>query len=106
MCGIAGIVSLEGKPVFEREVRDMCSAITHRGPDDEGYYFGTGVGLGMRRLSIIDLASGRQPIRNEDGSVWVVFNGEIYNFRELRRDLEGRGHVFSTNTDTETIVHL
>jgi len=106
MCGIAGIVSLEGKPVFEREVRDMCAAITHRGPDDEGYYFGTGVGLGMRRLSIIDLASGRQPIRNEDGSVWVVFNGEIYNFRELRRDLEGRGHVFSTNTDTETIVHL
>jgi len=106
MCGIAGIVSLEGKPVFERELRDMCGAIAHRGPDDEGYYFGTGVGLGMRRLSIIDLASGRQPIRNEDGSVWVVFNGEIYNFRELRRELEGRGHLFSTHTDTETIVHL
>jgi len=106
MCGIAGIVSLEGKPVFERELRDMCSAIAHRGPDDEGYYFETGVGLGMRRLSIIDLASGRQPIGNEDGSVWVVFNGEIYNFRELRRELEGRGHVFSTHTDTETIVHL
>jgi asparagine synthase (glutamine-hydrolysing) len=106
MCGIAGIVSLEGKPVFERELRAMCGAIAHRGPDDEGYYFGTGVGLGMRRLSIIDLASGRQPIRNEDGSVWVVFNGEIYNFRELRRELEGRGHVFSTHTDTETIVHL
>jgi len=106
MCGIAGIVSLEGKPVFERELRDMCSAIAHRGPDDEGYYFETGVGLGMRRLSIIDLASGRQPIRNEDGSVWVVFNGEIYNFRELRRELEGRGHVFATHTDTETIVHL
>ncbi|HXJ44256.1 MAG TPA: asparagine synthase (glutamine-hydrolyzing), partial [Bryobacteraceae bacterium] len=106
MCGIAGIVSLDGKPVFERELRDMCSAITHRGPDDEGYYLGVGAGLGMRRLSIIDLASGRQPIQNEDGSVWVVFNGEIYNFRELRRDLEGRGHVFATNTDTETIVHL
>src|SRR6266851_4538587 len=106
MCGIAGIVSLEGKPVFERELRDMCSAISHRGPDDEGYYIETGVGLGMRRLSIIDLDSGRQPIRNEDGSVWVVFNGEIYNFRELRRELEGCGHVFSTRTDTETIVHL
>ena len=106
MCGIAGIVSLEGKPVFEQEVRDMCAAIAHRGPDDDGYYFGPGVGLGMRRLSIIDLASGRQPVRNEDGTVWVVFNGEIYNFRELRRDLEGRGHVFYTHTDTETIVHL
>jgi asparagine synthase (glutamine-hydrolysing) len=106
MCGIAGIVSLEGKPVFEQEVRDMCMSITHRGPDDEGYYFGAGVGLGMRRLSIIDLASGRQPVRNEDGTVWVVFNGEIYNFRELRRALEGLGHVFYTNTDTETIVHL
>jgi len=106
MCGIAGIVSLEGKPVFEQELRDMCGAIAHRGPDDEGYYFGTGAGLGMRRLSIIDLASGRQPIRNEDGSVWVVFNGEIYNFRELRRELEGRGHIFSTHTDTEVIVHL
>ena len=106
MCGIAGIVSLEGKPVFEREVRDMCMSIAHRGPDDEGYYFGTGVGLGMRRLSIIDVASGRQPVRNEDGTVWVVFNGEIYNFRELRRKLEGCGHVFYTHTDTETIVHL
>jgi asparagine synthase (glutamine-hydrolysing) len=106
MCGIAGIVSLEDKPIFERELRDMCGAIAHRGPDEEGYYFGAGVGLGMRRLSIIDLASGRQPIRNEEGSVWVVFNGEIYNFRELRRELEGRGHIFSTRTDTETIVHL
>jgi asparagine synthase (glutamine-hydrolysing) len=106
MCGIAGIVSLQGKPVYEQEVRDMCMSITHRGPDDEGYYFGTGVGLGMRRLSIIDVASGRQPVRNEDGTVWVVFNGEIYNFRELRRELEGRGHVFYTHTDTETIVHL
>ncbi|MCX6623978.1 MAG: asparagine synthase (glutamine-hydrolyzing) [Acidobacteria bacterium] len=106
MCGIAGIVSLEGTPVYEQEVRDMCGSIFHRGPDDEGYYFGAGVGLGMRRLSIIDIASGRQPIRNEDGTVWVVFNGEIYNFRELRRELEGRGHAFYTNTDTETIVHL
>jgi asparagine synthase (glutamine-hydrolysing) len=106
MCGIAGIVSLEGKPVFEQELRNMCLAIAHRGPDDEGFYFQTGVGLGMRRLSIIDLDSGRQPISNEDGSVWVVFNGEIYNFQELRREMQGRGHVFSTNGDTETIVHL
>jgi len=106
MCGIAGIVSLEGRPVFERELRDMCASIAHRGPDDEGIYLRSGVGLGMRRLSIIDLASGRQPVRNEDGSVWVVFNGEIYNFQELRRKLEGRGHIFSTRTDTETIVHL
>jgi asparagine synthase (glutamine-hydrolysing) len=106
MCGIAGIVSLEGQPVFQQELRNMCSAITHRGPDDEGFYFGTGVGLGMRRLSIIDLDSGRQPVSNEDGSVWVVFNGEIYNFQELRDDLEKRGHVFTTRSDTETIVHL
>lgn len=106
MCGIAGIVSLEGKPVFEQELRNMCSAIAHRGPDDEGFYFQTGVGLGMRRLSIIDLDSGRQPVSNEDGTVWVVFNGEIYNFQELRQQLKGRGHVFSTHGDTETIVHL
>jgi asparagine synthase (glutamine-hydrolysing) len=106
MCGIAGIVSLNGKPVLEQELRNMCGAIAHRGPDDEGFYFGTGAGLGMRRLSIIDLDSGRQPVSNEDGSVWVVFNGEIYNFQELRRTLQGRGHVFSTRSDTETIVHL
>jgi asparagine synthase (glutamine-hydrolysing) len=106
MCGIAGIVSFEGRPIHEQELRDMCSAIVHRGPDDEGYYLGTQAGMGMRRLSIIDLASGRQPVSNEDGSVWVVFNGEIYNFRELRRDLEHLGHVFSTRTDTEVIVHL
>ena len=106
MCGIAGIMSLDGKPVFEEELRSMCSAIAHRGPDDEGFYFAPGVGLGMRRLSIIDLNSGRQPASNEDKSVWVVFNGEIYNFQELRRRLEGHGHVFSTQSDTETIVHL
>ena len=106
MCGIAGIVSLEGQPVFQQELRNMCAAITHRGPDDEGFYFGTGVGLGMRRLSIIDLDSGRQPVSNEDGSVWVVFNGEIYNYQELRNHLEQRGHVLSTRSDTETIVHL
>ncbi|MGA3201664.1 MAG: asparagine synthase (glutamine-hydrolyzing), partial [Bryobacteraceae bacterium] len=106
MCGIAGIVSLEGKPVLEQELREMCAAIAHRGPDDDGFYCDGEVGLGMRRLSIIDLHSGRQPVRNEDGSVWVVFNGEIYNFQELRQQLESRGHVFITRTDTEVIVHL
>jgi asparagine synthase (glutamine-hydrolysing) len=75
-------------------------------PDDEGLYLSGGVGLGMRRLSIIDLEGGHQPVANEDRSVWVVFNGEIYNYRALRRDLERRGHVFSTASDTETIVHL
>ena len=106
MCGIAGIVRWDGAPIAEREIRDMCSAIVHRGPDDEGVYLGDGVALGMRRLSIIDLEGGHQPISNEDGSVWIVFNGEVYNYRELRRGLEQRGHVFRTDSDTETIVHL
>jgi asparagine synthase (glutamine-hydrolysing) len=84
----------------------MCDAMVHRGPDDDGYYVAPGIGLGMRRLSIIDLATGRQPVHNEDRTVWVVFNGEIYNFRELRSVLERRGHRFYTDTDTEVIVHL
>ena len=84
----------------------MCQTIVHRGPDDEGIYARGPVGLGMRRLSIIDLAGGKQPIHNEDKSVWVVFNGEIYNFPELRRELESRGHQFYTHSDTEVIVHL
>jgi asparagine synthase (glutamine-hydrolysing) len=84
----------------------MCGAIVHRGPDEEGVYLGDGIALGMRRLSIIDLEGGQQPIANEDRSVWIVFNGEIYNYRELRRDLERNGHVFATDSDTETIVHL
>jgi asparagine synthase (glutamine-hydrolysing) len=106
MCGIAGIMSLDGRPVAPEEVRAMCAAIVHRGPDDEGLFVGSGVALGMRRLSIIDLHTGHQPLTNEDGSVWVVFNGEIYNFPLLRRRLEQRGHQFKTNTDTEVIVHL
>ncbi len=106
MCGIAGVLNLDGGPVAPSEVSRMCDAMRHRGPDDEGVHAGSCAVLGMRRLSIIDLETGRQPIGNEDGSVWVVLNGEIYNFRELRKDLEGRGHVFSTLTDTETIVHL
>lgn len=106
MCGIAGIVSNNGRPVAIEELRDMCAALVHRGPDDEGYALGTGAGLGMRRLAIIDLHTGHQPIPNEDGTVWVVLNGEIYNFQQLRRDLEALGHSFRTASDTETIVHL
>jgi asparagine synthase (glutamine-hydrolysing) len=106
MCGIAGVVSLGDRPVALDEVHRMCDAMAHRGPDDEGLHLAANVGLGMRRLSIIDLATGRQPVHNEDRTVWAVFNGEIYNFRELRRDLEARGHAFYTGTDTEVIVHL
>src|SRR5688572_31437885 len=106
MCGIAGIISVSDAPVQRHEIESMCQAIVHRGPDEDGFYISHGVGMGMRRLSIIDLETGRQPVRNEDGSVWVVFNGEIYNFRELRELLEGKGHSFYTTTDTEVIVHL
>ncbi|HYR41498.1 MAG TPA: asparagine synthetase B, partial [Terriglobia bacterium] len=106
MCGIAGLLSLGGKPVFEDEVQSMCEAMAHRGPNDAGYYVQDRVALGMRRLSIIDLATGHQPVHNEDGSVWVVFNGEIYNFKNLRTSLERQGHRFYTGTDTEVIVHL
>jgi len=107
MCGIAGIAAAEhGAVVDEATIHQMCQVIVHRGPDDEGIYVKGGVGLGMRRLSIIDLVGGHQPVHNEDRTVWVVFNGEIYNFAELRAELEGSGHCFYTRTDTEVIVHL
>jgi len=107
MCGIAGIVSSDPRERIDGEVVDrMCRAIAHRGPDDQGILANRNIGLGMRRLSIIDVAGGHQPISNEDGSIWIVFNGEIYNFPELRPGLEARGHRFTTNTDTEVIVHL
>jgi asparagine synthase (glutamine-hydrolysing) len=106
MCGIAGLVSRDGRPVAFDDLRRMCGAMVHRGPDDAGYYVAPEAGLGMRRLSIIDLATGRQPVHNEDGTVWAVLNGEIYNFRELRQRLQSRGHSFYTATDTEVIVHL
>jgi asparagine synthase (glutamine-hydrolysing) len=107
MCGIAGIVDHHHCADDIRTiVRRMTDSITHRGPDDDGAFVSHGVGLGMRRLSIIDLAGGRQPIANEDGRVQVVFNGEIYNYLELRHDLIRRGHVFRTNSDTEVIAHL
>src|SRR6266702_350255 len=107
MCGIVGLIHADRDcPVSPRLVREMCEAIRHRGPDDEGAYVDGPVGLGMRRLSIIDLAGGRQPIFNEDRSKVIVFNGELYNYRELRRDLVARGHGLTTHGDTETILHL
>jgi asparagine synthase (glutamine-hydrolysing) len=106
MCGIAGVITLNDSPLELDPVRRMCDAMVHRGPDDEGFYLDDHVALGMRRLSIIDLSGGHQPVHNEDQSVWVVFNGEIYNYRELRQDLIARGHQFQTASDTETIVHL
>lgn len=106
MCGIAGIIANDcGAQLHVAEIRKMCSQIVYRGPDDEGFYVNGPVGLGMRRLSIIDVSGGQQPIHNEDRSVWVVFNGEIYNFIELRRELQAQGHIFYTQSDTEVIVH-
>jgi len=107
MCGIAGIVSADkGDQIDAAIVHRMCQAIVHRGPDDEGILAAGNCGLGMRRLSIIDLSGGHQPVFNEDRTVWVVYNGEIYNFPELRQELEAKGHRFYTHTDTEVIVHL
>jgi asparagine synthase (glutamine-hydrolysing) len=106
MCGIAGILSLDGKVTRADEVEAMCAALLHRGPDEAGFHVEPHVALGMRRLRIIDLETGHQPVRNEDGSVRVVLNGEIYNFAALRSELEARGHRFYTSSDTEVIVHL
>jgi len=107
MCGIAGVVSASRESnVTEALVRYMCDQIVYRGPDEEGIYVTDGAGLGMRRLSIIDLAGGHQPVFNEDRTAWIVYNGEVYNFPELRPELESRGHRFYTKTDTEVIIHL
>jgi asparagine synthase (glutamine-hydrolysing) len=106
MCGIAGLAALADAPVSQQQLQRMCDAMVYRGPDDAGYLVDPGVAIGMRRLSIIDLSSGHQPIFNEDESVAVVFNGEIYNYCELRAGLEARGHRFKTSSDTEVIVHL
>jgi asparagine synthase (glutamine-hydrolysing) len=109
MCGIAGIVSLSPDiAVGPDALRTMAAQLVHRGPDDEGYYVDPQArcGFGFRRLSIIDIAGGHQPMSNEDGSIWLVFNGEIYNFRELRDELAGQGHTFRTRSDSEVIVHL
>jgi len=107
MCGIAGIVAASADTRFDYELlHRMCQTLVHRGPDEEGLFIKSGAALGMRRLRIIDLAGGQQPIFNEDRTIWVVFNGEIYNFLELRKELEAKGHRFRTHSDTEVIVHL
>jgi asparagine synthase (glutamine-hydrolysing) len=106
MCGIAGQFNyLRHEPVDEGVIREMAASIAHRGPDDEGYFVSGSIGLGFRRLSIIDLSGGHQPMSDDAGTTWVVFNGEIYNFKELRSELEQAGHRFRTNSDTEAIVH-
>jgi len=105
MCGICGIYNIDNRPVDKNLLKKMNNTLIHRGPDDEGYYVNGSIGLGHRRLSIIDLDTGKQPMGNKDGSVQVVFNGEIYNFLELKAQLESNGHVFRTKSDTESIIH-
>src|ERR671936_1072429 len=105
MCGIAGKISLDGA-VESSLLERMCEVIEHRGPDSRGTFREDGIGLGVQRLAIIDLETGDQPIFNEDETVVVVLNGEIYNYRELREELAAKGHRFASRTDTEVIVHL
>src|SRR5438270_6534878 len=104
MCGICGKVAIE--PIRREEIVSMTRRLAHRGPDDEGLYVRGNVGLGHRRLSIIDLGSGHQPMSNEDETLWIVLNGEIYNFKQLRPELIRQGHRFKTESDTETVLHL
>lgn len=106
MCGIAGLIALTSSAPGQNDIVAMCDAMVHRGPDDAGYLVEGQVALGMRRLAIIDVAGGHQPMFNEAGTVGVVFNGEIYNYKEIRRALEAKGHRFTTNSDTEVIPHL
>jgi asparagine synthase (glutamine-hydrolysing) len=106
MCGVAGLWHTNQRSVDQAAVSRMTRALTHRGPDEEGFHFEPGLGIGHRRLSIIDLSTGQQPLCNEDGTVWVAFNGEIFNYLELREELIKRGHQFRTHSDTETLVHL
>ncbi|HJU42352.1 MAG TPA: hypothetical protein VJ691_06035, partial [Vicinamibacterales bacterium] len=107
MCGISGLVGLDADlaPDVSAAITTMTDRLYHRGPDGGGYFHAPWVALGHRRLAIIDRAGGDQPMANEDQTVWIVFNGEVYNHRELRRDLESRGHRFRTHSDTEAIVH-
>src|SRR5499425_1107662 len=108
MCGINGIAlsPRSGRSVDRAILEKMRDAITHRGPDDEGVFIDGAVGLGHRRLSIVDVAAGHQPMANEDGSLHIVYNGEVYNHADYRDELEARGHVYQTHCDTETILHL
>src|SRR5438132_4203455 len=106
MCGICGQFNFaSNQPVEPDTIRRMTQTMVHRGPDDEGHFISGRVGLGLRRLSIIDLAGGHQPMSDAEETVWVILNGEIYNFKELRAELEGRGHYFRTQSDTEVIIH-
>src|SRR6266705_6326486 len=107
MCGIAGMVALRdgAPPASVEQLRRMAASLRHRGPDELGIYRDPRAGLAHARLSIIDLATGQQPLTNEDGTLWVVFNGEIFNYVELRRELVQLGHQFRTQSDTEVIVH-
>src|ERR1035441_4398168 len=107
MCGIAGILEFgRDARASAAALREMCGVIRHRGPDDDGFYTDGAVGIGMRRLSIVDVAGGHQPISNEDGTLSIVFNGEIYNHLALREQLIARGHSYRTHSDTETVIHL
>ena len=106
MCGIAGQFNFQrGEPVDRETIVRMARSIAHRGPDDEGYFISGPLGLGFRRLSIIDLAGGHQPMSDAEETVWLIFNGEIYNYMELREELRGKGHQFRTKSDTEVIIH-
>src|SRR6266853_3373792 len=106
MCGICGQFNFVTQaPVVRQDVEAMTKTIAHRGPDDDGYLISGPLGLGFRRLSIIDLAGGHQPMSDAEETVWIIFNGEIYNFKELRAELEKRGHHFRTRSDTEVIIH-
>jgi asparagine synthase (glutamine-hydrolysing) len=106
MCGIAGQFNFQRHEPVEREtIVQMARSIAHRGPDDEGFFIAGPIGLGFRRLSIIDLAGGHQPMSNSEGTVWIIFNGEIYNYKELRAELQSKGHQLRTNSDTEVIIH-
>src|SRR5687768_15642657 len=107
MCAICGVINKNGQPVSQDLLERMARTMHHRGPDDEGYWTQGGAGFGFQRLSIIDLSGGHQPMSNEDDSLWVVFNGEIYNFQSLRQQLQETGrHRFKTQSDTEIILHL
>ncbi len=105
MCGIVGVVNLDGRAADRALVGRMNEAIHHRGPDEDGYYVEGHVGLAMRRLAIIDLRGGQQPVANEDGTARIVYNGEVYNYREVKKELEARGHRFHTDCDTEVVLH-
>jgi asparagine synthase (glutamine-hydrolysing) len=101
MCGICGLVHSDQRRPERARLEKMNAAIAHRGPDSDGFHIEAGIGLAMRRLAIIDVSGGDQPIANEDESIWIIFNGECYNYPEMRLELERRGHRFTTKTDTE-----